>query len=155
MKEYREKIRVQLVVMYFCAAALLIFGIWAFGAEFWGLPFPVPKGNEHWISGWRGFVSGVSSGILLVMLVGIFRIRQALKNEEKLKKLYVKEHDERKETVCRMAGSAALRSALLLGIVAVVIAGYFSFTVCLTVLICLLILSFLSVGFRIYYERKL
>ena len=154
MNEYREKIKVQLRIYSLCAGALLACVLWALGAEFWNLPFPEITGPESWVSGWRGFISGACSGVLILMCIGLVRIRKALQDPEKLKKLYIKETDERENMVCKMAGTTALRSFLLLGMVASIIAGFFSISVALTIAGCILVQSFLTIGFLMYYKRK-
>ena len=72
----------------------------------------------------------------------------------KLKKLYVKEHDERMAQIYIYARSAGMQMFLLLGLVAIIVAGYFSIAVSLTILGCVLAGSFLSAGFKFYYQKK-
>ena len=154
MKEYREKLKANLGVMIAAAVILLVFSLWAMGAEFLDLPFPKPAGDEHWISMWRGFISGATFGVAALLIIGIIQARQALRSEEKFKKLYIKENDEREQMVCRTAASTALRSFLLLSLVAVIIAGYFSITVFLTLIAVTLVQSLLALGFKLYYRKK-
>ena len=154
MKEYREKLKVNLGVMIAAAVILTVFSLWAFGAEFLNLPFPKPVGDEHWISMWRGFASGASFGIAAVLVIAIWKTCQALHSEEKLKKLYIKENDEREQMVCRTAAATALRSFLLLSLVAIIIAGYFSIAVFVTLVVSVLVQSFFALGFKLYYRKK-
>ena len=154
MKEYREKLKVNLGVMIAAAVILITFSLWAMGAEFMDLPFPKPAGDEHWISMWRGFASGASFGVAVVLFAGIWQAVKALRSEEKLKKLYIRENDEREQMVCRTAAATALRSFLLLSLVAVIIAGYFSITVAMTLMATVLVQSFFALGFKLYYRKK-
>ena len=154
MEAYREKLKINQRICTVCALVLLSFGLWALGAEFFDLPFPQPRANEHWQSMWRGFISGACSGVLLLLVLGIIRCAMALKNEEKLKKLYVEENDERMGMVRRMAGATAAASVLPIGIVAAIIAGVFSITVSLTIICCITVESLLILGFKFYYQSK-
>ena len=61
------------------------------------------------------------------------------KNEKELKKLYIKCHDERTIQIWTAARAAAFQTFLLLGLAAIVITGYFSITVSITILSCVLV----------------
>ncbi len=103
----------------------------------------------------RGFVSGSAMGLLALMLFGLIRNLLAMKDEKKLKKLYNKVHDERSEQIYTHARSTAMSAFLLLGLAAVLVAGYFSIIVSLTLLACVVACSLLSVFFKLYYSLKL
>jgi len=89
------------------------------------------------------------------MLVGLVRNNRALKDEKKLKKLYVKEHDERTVQIVTLARNSAMQILLWIGLVATVIAGYFSITVSITILACTFVSSITSLLLVGYYSKKL
>lgn len=156
MKNFREKLKVDNTITIIACAVLLLFSALSIAGEAGLLPFFSPAaGDSHWQSQWRGFILGASTGVLALMLFSLIRNLQALRNEEKLKKLYIKCNDERTIQVQTSAQAAALRTALILGIVAVVVAGYFSVTVSITILACVLFTSLVTVGFKLYYHKKL
>lgn len=155
MENYKEKLKIQNLTIAICCIALFAFSALSLLGEAGIVPFFNPvAGDSHWQSMWRGFISGAAMGILALMLIGLIRNILALRDEKKLKKLYIKENDERQQKVATSAGAAAMQTALLLGLVAVIIAGYFSITVSLTILACVLSCSLITIGFKLYYNKK-
>ena len=88
------------------------------------------------------------------MLIGLVKSLLALKDDAKLKKLYVKEHDERQQAIYTTARASAMQLSSATGLVATMIAGYFNITVCLTLLACTFFLAYSGVAFKIYYSKK-
>lgn len=156
MKNFREKLKIDNIVTGIACAVLLLFSVLSIAGEAGLLPFFTPAaGDSHWQSQWRGFILGASVALIAMLLFGLIRNLQAMRNEEKLKKLYIKCNDERTIQVQTSAQAAALRAAMILGVVAIVVAGYFSVTVSITILACVLFTSLVTVGFKLYYHKKL
>lgn len=153
MENFKEKLKIQNIVLSLGCVVLLAFCVLGFSAEA-GLVALAPAGDSHWQSQWRGFLSGASLGVLALMLFGLIRNLLALKDEKKLKKLYVKERDERTIQIWTAARAAGCQVFLILGLVAILVTGYFSPTVSLTILACVLALSLLCIGFKCYYFNK-
>ena len=156
MKQYREKLKVQNVVLSIGSLILAVFAVLAAGSEldlFTILPPSV--GDEHWQSAWYGFITGSSFGLLAVMIFCLIRNCRAMRDEKKLKALYVKANDERTLKIQTLAQSSAMQILLWIGIVATVIAGYFNVTVSLTILICTFASSCISIILTVYYNEKL
>ena len=103
---------------------------------------------------WRGFVCGASFAILAFLIFGLVRNIRALRNEKFLKKLYIRENDERSIQIWTSARAAAFQAFLLLGLVAIVVAGYFSVTVSITILCCVWFASIIGLLFKLYYNKK-
>ena len=134
---------------------LVVFCFLGFAGEMGLVSFMTPAaGDSHWQSQWRGFVSGASFGILALMVFGLIRNIRALKDEKKLKKLYVAENDERQILIYTNALRSAMQVWLILGLVAVIITGYFNATVSVTLLIAVLTTSILCMLFKLYYTKK-
>lgn len=156
MEQYREKLKVQNIVACFGGVLLLLFAILAIGSELgWFSILQPAAGDSHWHSAWFGYVTGASCGIGAIMVVFLIRNLQALKDEKKLKKLYVKEHDERSIQIHTLARNTAMQILLWIGLIATVIAGYFSITVSLTILACIFVSSITSLLLVCYYNKKL
>lgn len=156
MKNFREKLRIDNIVSGIGCAVLLLFCFLSIAGEAGLIPaFTPAAGDSHWQSGWRGFILGASTSVLALMIFGLIRNLRAMCSEEKLKKLYIKCNDERTIQVHASGQAAGMRTSLILGIVAVVVAGYFSVTVSLTILACVLTSSLITVGFKLYYHKKL
>ncbi|MCI6957380.1 MAG: hypothetical protein SPI15_04880 [Candidatus Faecousia sp.] len=155
MENFKEKLKIQNLVSAIAGFFLVVFCLLSAAGEAGILPFLTPAaGDSHWQSMWRGFVSGASFAILAFLVFGLVRNIRALRSEQYLKKLYVKEHDERSIQVWTSARAAAFQAFLLLGLVAIVAAGYFSVTVSLTILGCLWFASIIALLFKVYYSKK-
>lgn len=154
MEQYKEKLKISCYITGICCIILAAFSIFCICAEAGIVELAPIAGDSHWQSRWRGFVTGASVGILVYMLVGLIRSLQALKDEKKLKKLYVEGHDERQIQIYTAARAAAMQLTTALSLIAVIISGYFSITVSVTILCCLWVLALSGVAFKIYYSRK-
>lgn len=155
MENFREKLRIQNLILAIGSFVLAVFCLLFAAGEAGILPFLSPAaGDSHWQSMWRGFVCGASFAILAFLVFGLVRNIRALRSEKFLKKLYVKEHDERSIQVWTSARAAAFQTFLLLGLVAIVTAGYFSVTVSLTILGCVWFASIIGLLFKVYYSKK-
>lgn len=154
MENYKEKLKVQNRITAFCILVLVLISALGFLAEAGVIPLDPLAGDEHWQSGWRGFLSGATMGIAGCMIFFLWRSRKALKDEKALKQLYIKEHDERSIQIWTAARASAMRTFLLAGMVAAIVAGYFSIAVSVTILACILANSLLGLGFKVYYSKK-
>ena len=156
MEQYKEKLKITNLFLIIGCIILAIFAVLAIGSELgWFHILKPVAGDSHWHSNWNGFITGASCGVLGLLLYSLIRNRQALKDEKKLKKLYVKEHDERTIQILTLARNTAMQILLIGGLVAVVIAGYFSITVSLTILACIFAASITSLLLVGYYSKKL
>lgn len=155
MEQFREKIKMQNLTIAICCFILAIFSFLSAAGEAGIIDFMTPAaGDEHWQSMWRGFVMGASCGILGLMIFGLIRNIRALQDEKKLKKLYIQENDERQIQIWTAARAAATQTFLLVGLAAGTIAGYFSMTVSITILACVVAHSLIAMGFKIFYSTK-
>ena len=156
MEQYKETLKLQNKLLALGSVILAVFAILAIGSEleFFHIMKPV-AGDSHWQSSWNGFITGASCGILGLMVFSLIRNRQALKDEKKLKKLYVKANDERTIQILTLARNTAMQILLMGGLVATVIAGYFSITVSLTILGCIVTASITSLLLVGYYSKKM
>lgn len=155
MEQYKKKLQLENIVLVIVALILAGFMALTFAGEAGLLSLAPVAGDSHWQSQWRGFCSGVAFALLAMMVVGLVRNLMALKNQEKLKKLYIRQNDEREWEIYTKALSAAMRVCLLLGLAAVVVVGYFNATAGLTLLIAIFCVSWICLGFKLYYRKKL
>ena len=156
MEQYKETLKLQNKLLLLGSLILAVFAILAIGSELGVFHILKPvAGDSHWHSHWNGFITGASCGIFALLFVSLIRNRRALKDEKQLKKLYVKEHDERTIQILTLARNTAMQILLMGGLVAVVIAGYFSITVSLTILACIFTASITSLLLVGYYSKKL
>ena len=155
MEQYKEKIKVQNGFAMICCLVLAGFAVLAIGTELGSVNILSPvTGDSHWQSTWHGYITGISCGVFALLLVVLIRNRRALKDEKKLKALYVKEHDERTIQIATLARNTAMQILLPAGLVASVIAGYFSVTVSMTILACTFFSSGIILFLMNYYSKK-
>lgn len=154
MEQYKEKLKKQNIVLSVCIAVLVLCAVLPYTAEAGLISLtPVPM-DSHWQSLWRGFVSGASTGILGLMVFALVRNLLAIKDARKLKKLYVKMHDERTIQLFHNARSAAMTVFLIGGLIAVIVTGYFNATVSITILACVMVCSSMCLWFKLYFDKK-
>lgn len=154
MENYRKILKKQNRILAVCIAVLAAFSLLGFAAEAGIVNLTPAAGDSHWQSQWRGFMSGASMGVLGLMLYGLIRNIIAMKDEKMLRKLYNQMHDERTIQLFHNARSAAMTVFLIVGLIAVIVTGYFNVTVSLTLLVCVLFCSVASMGFKLYYDKK-
>lgn len=155
MEQFKKKLQVENVVFAIIIVILAGFMVLAFVGEAGLLPLTPVAGDSHWHSRWRGFCAGAAGGQLALMVLGLIRNLLAMKSQEKLKKLYIRQNDEREWEIYNKALCAAMRVCLLLGIAAVVVVGYFNATAGLTLLITIACTSAICILFKRYYRKKL
>ena len=156
MEQYREKLKINNVFLCIGCTVLAVFALLAVGSELgWFRILPPATHDSHWKSTWYGYVFGSSIGIFSAMLGFLIRNSRAMKNDRKLKELYIKEHDERNFRIQTLAGNTAMKCLLWVGLVATIIAGYFSITVSTTILVCIFVCSAVNLILVAYYNKKM
>ena len=156
MEAFRNKIKVQNQAIGMCCFILAFFSFLAAAGEAGIIGFMQPaSGDSHWQSMWRGIVMGVSIGVLIVMIAFLVRNILALRDEKKLKKLYVETCDEREIQIWTVARSTAMQLFLMVGLVIAIVSGYFSMTVSITILACIFLQSVTGFFCMLYYRVKL
>ena len=155
MESFKDKLKIQNISNSICITILVLFNIFRFLSQAGLIANLVPAVNDdRWSNAWSGFATGATTSMLVFMIVALIRNHKALKDEQKLKKLYVKENDERTIQIWTSARAAAFQTFLLLGIVATIIAGYFNITVFITIAATLFCASMVAIGFKFYYTNK-
>lgn len=156
MELYKEKLKLNNILLGIGSLVMAIFSLLAIGGELRWFPVVRPvAGDSHWQSAWYGYITGASIGLCAVMIFFLIRNCRAMKDEKKLKSLYVKCNDERTIQIQTLARNTAMQILLWMGLIATVIAGYFNVAVSLTILACTAISSFVSIVLTVYYNEKL
>lgn len=112
-------------------------------------------GDRAWTGAWSGFISGCSCSLAAVMAVVLVRNVLALRDEEKLRRQYIKYRDERTLEIFHRAGHSSYWFEAMGLLVATVVAGYFSPAVSLTCLGCTLYVCLVRLALKIYYTQVL
>lgn len=156
MTEYRVKIKKRLVrssIMF--VLGLLLLG----GLLYLQLTEPSLQTLEHSVSDfWNGFMAGAPAGLfcglLAVMASYLVRYARALKQEDKLKKLYVQEHDERDAFIGMRTMGTSLKVILMLLIAGCMVASFFDFVVTATLFAVIFVAAIVLVISRIYFNKN-
>lgn len=154
MNEFRDKLKLQNLGIGLCCLVLAAFCFLAAAGEAGLINFVPATDDIHWQSRWRGIMMGASWGLLVMQIAFLVRNITALLDNKKLKKLYVQLNDERQEKIWTAARSSAMQIFLMVGMVAAIIAGYFSVTVGITILACLFVQSMIGLSCSLYYGMK-
>ncbi len=154
MEKYREKLKLENRIYIFCILILILFAVLVYLAQIGLIALTPAVEDSRWQSRWRGTCSGASFGLLGVMTGTVRRNRKAIKNDAELKRLYIKEHDERTIQIRISSQSASQQIFLWAGLVATIISGYFNSTISITILGCIFFVSILSLICTAYYAKK-
>lgn len=154
MEQFKEKLKIENRITAILCVILVGFTVLGFVAEAGLVQLTPISGDSHWQSMWRGMVSGASFGVLALMLLALIRGSQALKDEKKLKKLYIKSNDERQIQIWTAARASSMQVSLLIGLVAGMIIGYFNMIMGITILAVETIHALIGGCFKLYYNRK-
>lgn len=154
MEQFKEKLKIENRITAILCVILAVFTVLGFVAEAGLVQLTPISGDSHWQSMWRGMLSGASFGVLALMLFGLIRGSAALKDEKKLKKLYIKANDERQQQIWTAARASSMQVSLLIGLVAGMIIGYFNMIIGITVLAVETIHALIGGCFKLYYNRK-
>ena len=155
MEKFRDKIKLDNLTIGLSCFILAIFSFLAAMGEAGFIPFFNPIGGDsHWQSMWRGFISGATFGIIIFMVICLIRNIRALHDEKLLKKLYIKERDERTIQIWTAARARAMQTFMILGLVSGLIAGYFSMVVGITIIAMTTLQAFTGLFFALYYSYK-
>ena len=100
------------------------------------------------------FNLGFGTGIGAVAVFFMIKYCGALKNEEKLKKLYIEEHDERQKHVDALVGRTGINIIILLFVLAMLVSHYFSRTIFYTLLAATLFTVAVKAILGVYYNKK-
>lgn len=154
MEHFKSKLKTELVITGVLSLILFGFSLLGFAAEAGLVPLTPVAGDAHWHSMWRGMISGAAMGVLALMIVSLVRGIRALKDEKKLKKLYVEANDERAIQIWSTARASSMQVSLLIGLVAGLVIGYFNMTVGTTILAVEVVHALIGMAFKLYYNRK-
>lgn len=136
MEAYRKKLKREVVMnsIFTVLALALIVLSWLRDGRL--------DNNQHAESFFQGFQAGLFACWAGIMIHGIVTSVRALRNEEKLRILYIKEHDERTREIVMRAQSKAYKICLIVLMTAAVVSGFYSTTVFSTLLV---VVAFMAV----------
>ena len=154
MEQYRDKLKLQDLMIGIACLALAAFAFFNAANEAGLIDLFHPAGDHHQQSMWRGFLTGASTGLLGFFIFGLIRNIRALRDDEILKKQYIKDTDERQIKIWTAARALSMQIFVMGGLVAGIIAAYFSMTVGITIIACVFVHSMIGLFCKFYFDIK-
>jgi uncharacterized membrane protein len=103
----------------------------------------------------QGFQTGIMIGLELAVIAFIVKYMRALKNDTALKKLYIKERDERSGQILQSACTYTIVVAIVGLALASVVASFFNTVVFFTLVAALVFILVLFYTLMIVYSKKI
>ena len=102
-----------------------------------------------------GFQVGLTTVLEFFLIWGSIKYLRVLGKEDKLKKLYYEENDERTRAINEKTGGVVLNACSIIILTAGILAGYFNSVVFFTLVACCLFLWVAHIILYAYYSKKL
>lgn len=125
----------------------------SFALIFWGIGKFLLKDQTKLNDSALGFINGLTLGIEIICVFWVFKIRKALKDDKMLRRLYIDEHDERKNFIKLKSGSNLLGKIALGIFVISILASYFNMVVFYTLVITGIFLVLVSLLLKLYWRK--
>jgi uncharacterized membrane protein len=143
MKEFRKKYENKFKISIFKCLTMPI--------AFFTAQFLVKGGNEFS----QGLVTGVFSALMVTAIFSLVSTYVILHNEEQLKKRYIEETDERNIEIAKKTTQTSSLISLYLTAIAVIISGFISEVVSITLAIDMIVGVIITVAVGTYYKKKM
>lgn len=133
--------------MLFLGGAVFITGQGGFLSEY------KPAGN------FGDFIGGFQIGLFMVLAVWFIAstvsIVSALKDEKKLKAMYIKDTDERNMKISELTGNRLYQSICIPLLIVSIVSGYFSAEVFFTLIAVIFFIRIVTIARKIYFCKTL
>lgn len=142
MEEFRKKLRRRIMLsVIFCLSGLFIY-------------FALIRitGAPEYT---KGILIGVLSSSLTVSVFNIFRLMPLLQDEEKLKKAYIAETDERNTLIQKESARTVMSISIMIAALAAIAASFFNPVITLTLSANIILTGIVSIAVTAYYNKKL
>jgi len=101
----------------------------------------------------HGVQTGIFAGIFFGFVTGILKIKMAQKDEVSLRKSYILANDERRQFIFKKMGFVSFYVENFFLMLAIIISGFFSEIVCVTLLAVLIVLLTFKILLYFYFDR--
>ena len=103
----------------------------------------------------KGILFGVLSGSWTVSVFYFFKLMPLLQDEEKLKKAYIAETDERNTLIQKESARTVLSISNMTAALAAIAASFFNPVITLTLSANIVLIGIVSIAVTAYYNKKL
>lgn len=101
----------------------------------------------------HGVQTGIFAGIFFGLAAGIVKSKMALKDEVSLRKSYIIANDERKQFIFKKMGFVSFYAENFFLMLAIIISGFFSEIICVTLLSVLIVTLAIKISLYFYFDR--
>ncbi|MDU5149143.1 hypothetical protein [uncultured Anaerococcus sp.] len=126
-----------------------------FALIFWAIGNIILKDYSNISDSTLGFINGLTLGIEIVSVFWVFRIRKALRDDNLLRELYIKEFDERENLVKLKSGSILISKIAIAIFLVSIITSFFNIVVFYTLVITGISLIMVSLFLKLYRRKTI
>lgn len=151
MNDFKHALKKRVTVLSICSVIAIIFVL---VAGIWGYKTSI-NSDQHLADFTHGFATGLFAGFIAVVVFYIIKYIRAIKNEDKLKNLYIEENDEREALIKYKVSSTGF--VFLFGCILILgtAASFINSIVCITLYGVLILMALVKIILRAYYNKKI
>ena len=146
LEKYRREIKNRVSVYQALIAVALVFVI---------IGNVLLKDRGQTVESVRGFATGLSIGIELVCVFQLGKLWKMLKDEEVLKEVYIREHDEREALIQMKSGLHVIPILSFIILICAILVGFFNETIFYTLVIVGIGQILIALALKIYWKNHL
>lgn len=113
------------------------------------------KDRGQMVESVRGFATGLFIGIELVCVFQLGKLWKMLKDEEVLKEVYIREHDEREALIQMKSGLHVIPILSFIILICAILVGFFNDTIFYTLVIVGIGQILIALALKIYWKNHL
>lgn len=150
-KQIKKRLRTNVVLAIFLVVLFAVLMIMD-ATNAWSTFLPVEENGDNAFM--AGFRTGFCTSLIGFAVVKAIIYARTLKDEQKLKAMYIKETDERNLLIEQKTSTASFAVTIIGLGVACVIVSFFSRPILYTLICVILFVSIVKAAFGIYYSQK-
>ncbi|EPH10896.1 hypothetical protein [Facklamia hominis] len=146
LEKYRREIKNRVSVYQALIAVALVFVI---------IGNVLLKDRGQTVETVRGFATGLFIGIELVCVFQLGKLWKMLKDEEVLKEVYIREHDEREALIQMKSGLHVIPVLSFIILICAILVGFFNDTIFYTLVVVGIGQILIALALKIYWKMHL
>lgn len=146
LEKYRREIKNRVSVYQALIAVALVFVI---------IGNVLLKDRGQMVESVRGFATGLFIGIELVCVFQLGKLWKMFKDEEVLKEVYIREHDEREALIQMKSGLHVIPVLSFIILICAILVGFFNDTIFYTLVVVGIGQILIALALKIYWKMHL